>query len=114
MKITFLTPHVNISGGVKAILEYASRLAKKGHEVTVIAPQPTFAKVRIKGRAIPTFLPRRPFMNWLKHKPHWIDVAADIKYVSSWVLHVFAVIFGHFFLSGEAVKNLAERHCFHL
>ena len=84
MKITFLTPHVNISGGIKIILEYAGRLAKRGHEVTVICPQPTFAEMRIKGRGIPTIFPKRLFMNVLKRKLHWIDVAANIKYVPSW------------------------------
>ena len=84
MRITFLTPHINISGGVKAILEYAHRFSKRGHEVTVICPQPTFAKLRIKGRSIPTFFPKRFLMNTLKHKPFWIDVAANIKCVASW------------------------------
>ncbi|NIO21884.1 MAG: glycosyltransferase [Candidatus Aenigmarchaeota archaeon] len=84
MRITFLTPHINISGGVKAILEYASRLSKKGHEVTVICPQPTFANMKLRDRNIPTVLPKRFFMNLLRYKPYWIDVAADIKYVSSW------------------------------
>jgi len=84
MRITFLTPHINISGGVKAILEYASRLSKKGHEVTVICPQPTFANVRLRDRNIPTVLPKRFFMNLLRYKPYWIDVGADIKYVPSW------------------------------
>jgi len=84
MRIAFLTPHINISGGVKAILEYAHRLAKRGHEVTVICPQPTFAKVRIKGRDMSTVLPKRLLMNLLRHKPFWIDVAANIRYVTSW------------------------------
>ncbi|UCE74413.1 MAG: glycosyltransferase family 4 protein [Methanomassiliicoccales archaeon] len=69
---------------MKAILEYASRLSKKGHEVTVICPQPTFANMRLRDRNIPTVLPKRFFMNLLRYKPYWIDVAADIKYVSSW------------------------------
>jgi glycosyltransferase involved in cell wall biosynthesis len=84
MRISFLTPHINISGGVKAILEYASRLSKKGHVVSVICPLPTFANVRLKGRDIPTPFPKRLLMNLLTYKPYWIDVAAEIKYVPSW------------------------------
>jgi len=84
MKITFLTPHINISGGVKIILGYADRLANREHEITVICPQPGFSTMRIKGRGIPSILPRRFLMNLVKHKPSWIDVAADIKYVASW------------------------------
>jgi glycosyltransferase involved in cell wall biosynthesis len=38
VRITFLTPHVRIAGGVRAILTYADRLAGRGHEVSVLAP----------------------------------------------------------------------------
>jgi glycosyltransferase involved in cell wall biosynthesis len=38
LKITFLTPHVRIAGGVRAILTYADRLAALGHEVTLVVP----------------------------------------------------------------------------
>lgn len=82
MKITFLTPHINISGGVKTILGYADRLAKRGHEVTVICPQPTFARGKVKG--VPIIYPKRAIMNFLKCKPDWTEVAADIKYVASY------------------------------
>jgi len=84
MRITFLTPHVDISGGVRIILGYASRLADRGHEVTVICPESALTKVTIRGRKIRTFLPKRFFLNLVKHKPRWVDVAAKIKYVPSW------------------------------
>ncbi len=38
MRITFLLPHVRLSGGVKAMLEYANRLYAQGHEVHIILP----------------------------------------------------------------------------
>jgi glycosyltransferase involved in cell wall biosynthesis len=38
LNITFLTPHVRIAGGVRAILAYADRLAGLGHEVTLVVP----------------------------------------------------------------------------
>jgi glycosyltransferase involved in cell wall biosynthesis len=38
MKITFLLPHVKLSGGVKALLEYANRIHAMGHEVRIIVP----------------------------------------------------------------------------
>jgi len=82
MKITFLTPHINISGGVKMILGYADKLAKLGHRVTVVCPQPAFVKRKIKG--IPIVYPQRAIMNILKHKPDWIEGAAEIKYVPSY------------------------------
>jgi len=82
MKITFFTPHVNISGGVKIILGYADRLAKRAHKVTVICPQPTLARGKIKG--VPIVYPKRASMNFLKYKPDWVEVDADIKYVPSY------------------------------
>ena len=36
MKITFLLPHVRLSGGVRAILEYANRIHLMGHEVRIL------------------------------------------------------------------------------
>ena len=38
MKITFLCPHLRIAGGVRAILTHADRLARRGHEVTLLVP----------------------------------------------------------------------------
>ena len=39
MKITFILPHVRISGGVKALLEYANRLVSLGAETQIIVPE---------------------------------------------------------------------------
>jgi glycosyltransferase involved in cell wall biosynthesis len=36
MKITFLLPHVRLSGGVRALLEYANRLDQMGHDVRIL------------------------------------------------------------------------------
>ena len=38
MKITFLLPKIELSGGVKVIFEYANRLYHKGHSVSVVYP----------------------------------------------------------------------------
>ncbi len=38
MRVTFLTPHLRIAGGVRAILTYADRLAALGHDVTLVVP----------------------------------------------------------------------------
>lgn len=40
MKITFVLPHTRISGGVKALLEYANRLRTMGHSVNLVIPAP--------------------------------------------------------------------------
>jgi len=36
LKITFVLPHLTLSGGNKVTLMYADRLAARGHEVTVV------------------------------------------------------------------------------
>ena len=38
MKINFLLPHTRLSGGVKALLEYANRLHKGDHDIRVFVP----------------------------------------------------------------------------
>ena len=64
MKISFILPTVSKSGGIRVVAIYADRLAKRGHEVTVIAPplrKPTlFAQARslVKGKR---FISWRPY-----------------------------------------------------
>jgi glycosyltransferase involved in cell wall biosynthesis len=36
--ITILCPHVRVAGGVRAILTYADRLARQGHDVEIVVP----------------------------------------------------------------------------
>jgi glycosyltransferase involved in cell wall biosynthesis len=38
LRITFLCPHLRIAGGVRAILTYADRLARRGHDVEIVVP----------------------------------------------------------------------------
>ena len=50
MKITFLLPALNLTGGARVISIYANLLAEKGHQVTVVSPgekRPSF-KEKIK------------------------------------------------------------------
>jgi len=53
VKINFLLPHVKISGGVKALLEYANRLQKMGHQVGlfVLGHTPKWYRLDKKWRA---------------------------------------------------------------
>ena len=71
MKITFLAPHLRIAGGVRAILTYADRLARRGHEVIVVVPA------------------RHPWSAWARNVrgqgPDWIaDFRARVRWVSQW------------------------------
>ncbi|VAV85785.1 hypothetical protein MNBD_DELTA01-1971 [hydrothermal vent metagenome] len=38
LKITFIVPNINLSGGVKAVLEFSNHLIDMGHDVTVVYP----------------------------------------------------------------------------
>lgn len=35
MKISFIEPHLKIYGGIRRIIEFANRLAERGHDVTI-------------------------------------------------------------------------------
>ena len=56
MKITFIIPHADLSGGIRVVAIYAERLKKRGHDVLVVSapkPRPTSkqqAKSVIKGK----------------------------------------------------------------
>lgn len=69
MKITFLLPHIRISGGVKALLEYANRLARMGHDICLLIPnsQPRWyrpdKKLKLTLEGIKTLDPR--FVDWM-------------------------------------------------
>lgn len=40
MKITFVTPHPDLSGGIRIIALYANKLKQRGHKVTVVSTPP--------------------------------------------------------------------------
>ena len=40
MKITFLSPHLNLAGGVKNILTFAKLLAERGHRINIVTQPP--------------------------------------------------------------------------
>ncbi len=68
MRISFLCPHVRIAGGVRAILTYADRLARRGHEVDVVVP----AKSRV----------RALWRAWRGEGPSWVaGFAARVRWV---------------------------------
>lgn len=71
MRINFLCPHLRIAGGVRAILTYADRLARRGHEVTVVVP----ARRAVTAR----------WRNLKRVGPVWIpDFHASVLWVPEW------------------------------
>ena len=51
MRITFVSPPPNLSGGCRVISIYASRLQALGHEVVVVAPRPQPPNLQQRARA---------------------------------------------------------------
>ena len=52
MRVTFVIPGLNMSGGTRVVAIYADMLARKGHTVTVIAPKARPASIRQAVKAI--------------------------------------------------------------
>ena len=71
MRITFLCPHVRIAGGVRAILSHADRLARRGHDVTLVVPAP--GRLSARWRAV------------TRQRPRWMPgLRARIRWVARW------------------------------
>jgi len=71
VKITILTPHLRIAGGVRAILTYADRLTARGHEVNLVVPA--------RGRLRAWRLNRR------RRAPDWMPgLSARVIWVADW------------------------------
>lgn len=76
-------PHLGISGGTKALLEYAHRLAGRGHDVTVFTEQPLLRWTALELGPIRVPVPSpRPIARYLR-KPavSWRRCAADVLFV---------------------------------
>jgi glycosyltransferase involved in cell wall biosynthesis len=71
LRVTILCPHVRIAGGVRAILTYGDRLARRGHDVEVQVPAKSALRAwwRTLSRVGPAFMP---------------DFAARIRWVAGW------------------------------
>src|SRR5262245_12679368 len=69
--ITFLSPHLRVAGGVRAILTYADRLAARGHEVTLLVP----ARSRVRAWS----------RNRSRQGPDWMPgLRARVRWVPDW------------------------------
>src|ERR1700704_5850035 len=101
MRITFVLPHAGMAGGIRVLAVYASRLQRRGHQVTVVSTpqwQPALsAKVKslLRGRGWPKAA--APELSWFDEAgvPHrvierWRPVAdhdvpdADLVLATWW------------------------------
>ena len=66
LRISFLLPHLDISGGVRIVLGYAHRLALRGHSVRVICPE---------------VLWKRWIKNMMRYRATWVACQARLLFV---------------------------------
>jgi len=52
LRITFVVPILEVSGGARIIAGHAQRLAKKGHDVLIVAPRPARFTFKEKAKAL--------------------------------------------------------------
>jgi L-malate glycosyltransferase len=71
LRITVLCPHLRIAGGVRAILTYADRLARRGHDVDVVVPARGWH--------------RAAWRSLTGDGPRWMgEFTARVRWVSAW------------------------------
>ncbi|MBI1737354.1 MAG: glycosyltransferase family 4 protein [Candidatus Rokubacteria bacterium] len=87
MQISFLCPHLRIAGGVRAILTYADRLARRGHDVTVLVPAKSRVRALVRSARgqgpawIPDFRPR---VRWVGAWRAADLAGADVAVATAW------------------------------
>ena len=59
MKVTFVLPPPNLSGGIRVVAVHAAKLTKRGHKVSVVYPRPEAPSLRevfralVRGKSLP-------------------------------------------------------------
>lgn len=70
MRVTFVLPHAGMAGGIRVLAVYASRLQRRGHQVTVVSTaqwQPALA------RKVKSLLRGRGWPKGAEPEPSWFD-----------------------------------------
>ena len=77
MKITFVSPPPNLSGGQRVVAVYADRLQARGHKVTVVAPrwQPPGFRARVRALA------RGSWLSGVPEPSHFDRMQAELRLV---------------------------------
>src|SRR5689334_136280 len=96
MRITIVLPFVNLTGGIRVMLDYANCLHDAGHDVTVVYPrwpyqfqytreqqQVEFEKHRQQGDRVPWF-PLKCRVRCVRKICSWFLPRADIVIATAW------------------------------
>jgi glycosyltransferase involved in cell wall biosynthesis len=83
VRVTILCPHLRIAGGVRAILTYADRLARRRHAVTVVVPGRRTWWGGVRGGEPPAWVGDfRPEIQWVARWNALPD--ADVVVATAW------------------------------
>lgn len=81
MRVTFVLPPVNMSGGIKVVAIYARALADKGHDVTLVSPPPRSLSLKRKLKAM---LSGQRWTKDKKQPSHLDHLGLDHKILDRW------------------------------
>ncbi len=83
MRISFVLPTVNMSGGIRVVAIYARMLMQRGHHVTLISPPPAKRRARLTHRMRELVAPRQP-VRVRSTKSHLDGLALDHRVLETW------------------------------
>jgi glycosyltransferase involved in cell wall biosynthesis len=72
MRVTFVLPHAGMAGGVRVLATYASRLQRRGHQVTVVSTPPWQPPLR---RKLKSLVCGQGWPKGAEPEPSWLDEA---------------------------------------
>ena len=112
MRITFILPVVNLSGGIRVISIYAKALSDRGHEVTLISPPPPYPSVKtvFKSLLVNGRLPRyqRFTESHLDNLGLRHIVLEKFRPVEDFDVPDGDIVIATFWLTAEWVENLSQ------
>jgi len=76
MRVTFVLPHAGMAGGMRVLATYASRLQRRGHQVTVVSTPQWQPPLK---RKVKSLLSGRGWPKGAEPEPSWFD-AADVTH----------------------------------
>lgn len=83
MRISFVLPTVNMSGGIRVVAIYARLLRQRGHQVTLISPPPARRRARLMHRLRTLIAPRQPTREH-STKSHLDGLGLDHRVLETW------------------------------
>ncbi len=83
MRISFVLPTVNMSGGIRVVAVYARMLTQRGHHVTLISPPPAKQRTRLAHRLRGLIAPRQP-AHAVSSKSHLDGFKLDHRVLETW------------------------------